>query len=129
MNKKALGAIGITLVTFALMGNGCATDANVADENLKKAAEQFEVSRRITVVNGITDKYMMVVEGKCSLEFPDNRVEIICKLKDGNFKKHHVIKSDNVFVMSEQTDGTGVDTSQYRVIFKPEALVPNFDRP
>jgi hypothetical protein len=128
-NKKAWGALGISLGALALMGNGCSTDANVADENLKKAAEQFEVSRRITVVNGITDKYMMVVEGKCSLEFPDNRVEIICKLKDGNFKKHHVIKSDNVFVMSEQTDGTGVDTSQYRVIFKPEALVPNFDRP
>ena len=129
ITRKQLGLAGILIVSASLLTACFDTDANVADENLKKAAEQFEVSRRITVVNGITDKFMMVVEGKCSLEFPDNRVEIICKLKDGNFKKHHVIKSDNVFVMSEQTDGTGVDTSQYRVIFKPEALVPNFDRP
>lgn len=127
--RKAWGALGIALGALALMGNGCASDADVAGSNLSKAAEQFEVSRRITVVNGITDKIVMVVEGKCSLEFPDNRVEIVCKLKSGDFVKHHVIKSDNVFVMSEQTDGTAVDTNQYRVIFKPEAIVPNFDRP
>jgi hypothetical protein len=126
---KAWGALGITLGALALMGNGCASDADVASQNLSKAAEQFEVSRRITVVNGITDKYVMSVEGKCSLEFPDGRTEIVCKLQNGEFKKHHVVKSDNVFIMSEQTDGTSVDTKQYRVIFKPEAIVPNFDRP
>ena len=105
------------------------TDATVVDENLKTAAEQFEINRRITVINGITDKYLMVVEGKCSLEFPDVRVEVICKLKDGAFVKHHVIRSDNALVMSEQINGTNADTDQYRVIFKPETIVPNFDRP
>ena len=129
ITRKSVVMAGVLIVSSFGLTACFDTDATVADQNLKTAAEQFEISRRITVVNGITDKYMMVVEGKCSLEFPDNRVEIICKLKDGNFKKHHVIKSDNVFVMSEQTDGTGVDTSQYRVIFKPETLVPNFDRP
>lgn len=129
ITRKNIILAGVLIVSAPLMTACFDTDATVADENLKTAAEQFEVSRRITVVNGITDKYLMSVEGKCSLEFPDNRVEVICKLKDGKFIKHHVIKSDNVFVMSEQTDGTGVDTAQYRVIFKPETLVPNFDRP
>lgn len=123
--KKSLVIIGIA----ALAVSGCSSDADVAGSNLSKAAEQFEVNRRITVVNGITDKYMMLVEGRCSLEFPDNRVEIVCKLKNNSFVKHHVIKSDNVFVMSEQINGTAVDTDQYRVIFKPEALIPNVDRP
>lgn len=121
--KKAL------LVLILLFVAACSSNADVASENLSKAAEQFEISRRITVVNGITDKYVMVVEGKCSLEFPDGRTEIVCKLKNGDFVKHHVVKSDNVFVMSEQTNGTAVDTNHYRVIFKPEVIVPNVDRP
>lgn len=120
--KKAL----IVLVLFLA---GCSSNADVASQNLSKAAEQFEISRRITVVNGITDKYVMVVEGKCSLEFPDGRTEIVCKLANGSFVKHHIVKSDNVFIMSEQTNGTAVDTNHYRVIFKPEVIVPNIDRP
>lgn len=119
----------VAAATVAATLTACSTDADVADENLKKAAEQFEISRRITVINGITDKYLMVVEGKCSLEFPDGRNEIICKLADGSFVKHHVIKADNVFVMSEQTTGAQVSTDHYRVIFKPEVIVPNVDRP
>lgn len=117
------------LVVLVLMLLAACSDADVASNNLSKAAEQFEISRRITVVNGITDKYVMVVEGKCSLEFPDGRTEIVCKLTDGTFVKHHVVKSDNAFIMSEQTSGTAVDTNQYRVIFKPEVIVPNVDRP
>ncbi len=124
MYRKLIPALAALLVVA-----GCDSDATVADANLKKAAEQFEVSRRITVVNAITDKYLMVVEGKCSLEFPDGRTEIICKLAGGSFVKHHLIRADNVFVMSEQTSGTKVSTDHYRVIFKPETIVPNVDRP
>ncbi|AXH67489.1 hypothetical protein SEA_ZARBODNAMRA_63 [Gordonia phage Zarbodnamra] len=127
--RKTLAATVLAAATVAATLTGCNTDADVADENLKKAAEQFEISRRITVINGITDKYLLVVEGKCSLEFPDGRNEIICKLANGDFVKHHVIKADNVFVMSEQTTGAKVSTDHYRVIFKPETIIPNVDRP
>lgn len=104
------------------------SDADVASKNISTASEQFEVARRIVVINTITDKYLMTVEGKCSLEYGD-KTEIICKLKDGTLVKHVVQRSDNVTVMVEQTTGTSVSTDQYRVIFKPEALIPNFDRP
>ncbi len=128
MIKRIVAAVAASIVAVGTLV-GCSSDADVVSENLSKAAEQFEVNRRITVVNGITDKYVMVVEGKCSLEFPDGRNEIICKLENGKFVKHHVLLSDNIFVMSEQTDGTEASTDQYRVIFKPEVLVPNVDRP
>ena len=124
--KKALAVIGCT-AALLVGGVACSSDADVASENLSKSAEQFEVNRRITVVNGITDKYVMVVEGKCSLEFPDGRTEIICKLDNGSFVKHYVLKSDNTFIMSEQTNGTAVSTDRYRVIFKPESILPNID--
>ena len=120
-------ATAIALSAIALAG--CSTDADVASANISKASEQFEVSRRIVAINGITDKYLFTIEGKCSMEYPDNRTEIICKLADGSLVKHVVRQSDNVALIMEQTDGTNVSTDHYRVIFKPESIVPNVDRP
>lgn len=97
--------IMIVLTTLAALFGLTAcfdTDADVASRNLSTASEQFEISRRITVINGITDKVLMVVEGKCSLEYPDNRTEIVCKLKDGTVIKNVLRQSDNVTLMMEQ---------------------------
>lgn len=122
--------VALVLIASALGLTACFdTDADIASKNISTASEQFEIARRIVVINTITDKYLMTVEGKCSLEYPDKLTEIVCKLKDGTLVKHVVRQSDNVTVMIEQTTGTQVSTDQYRVIFKPEALVPNFDRP
>lgn len=126
--NKIIAASAVAAATLGLAA--CSSDADVASQNLSKAAEQFEINRRIVAINGITDKYLLVVEGKCSIEWPDGaRADVICKLEDGSFVKHTVHLSDNVTVMSEQTNGTEVSTDQYRVIFKPEVLVPNVDRP
>lgn len=128
MNHNKI-AIASAAVLIAAGLASCSSDADVASENISKASEQFEVSRRIVAINGITDKYLFTVEGKCSMEYPDNRTEIICKLNDGSLVKHVVRQSDNVTLIMEQTDGTNVSTDHYRVIFKPEVIIPNVYRP
>lgn len=50
---------------FALAA--CDDPAKVARENLIRAADNFEVNRRITFVNGMTNQSMLVIEGYCSL--------------------------------------------------------------
>ena len=126
---KKLTAAGAAILMAGALAGCTDTDADVASANISKASEQFEVPRRIVAVNTFTDKYLLVVEGLCSLEYPDVKTEIICKLNDGQLVKHVVRQSDNVTVFVEQTSGTTVSTTHYRVIFKPEAIVPNFDRP
>lgn len=128
MNRNKI-VIASAAVLIAAGLASCSSDADVASENISKASEQFEVSRRIVAINAITDKYLFTVEGKCSMEYPDNRTEIICKLNDGSLVKHVVRQSDNVTLIMEQTDGTNVSTDHYRVIFKPEVIIPNVDRP
>ncbi|QNJ58276.1 hypothetical protein SEA_ELLIE_51 [Mycobacterium phage Ellie] len=115
-------------VVGAVALSGCTTDADVASQNLSKAADQFELSRRIVFVNGITDKYLLVIEGKCSIKDENRQLEVTCKA--GNeFKKHFLGLSDNVTYVAEQLEGANVSTDHYRVIFKPEVIVPDIDRP
>lgn len=62
MNKFLVGVCLVGLVALT----GCADDAAVASRNLVKAADNFEVNRRIVFYNGITDSYMLTIEGFCS---------------------------------------------------------------
>lgn len=124
----------LVLIVLALLALvGCSSDAEVASENLSKAADQFEVDRRIVFFNGITDTYMFTIEGKCSITDEGNQLEVTCKVADGNgeksFKKHFLGLSDNVTYFVEQLQGVNVSEYHYRVIFKPEVIIPDVTRP
>lgn len=56
------------IVLFAIIVGSCSSDAYVASQNLSTAADQFEIYRRVVFYNGITDEYILVVEGYCSIE-------------------------------------------------------------
>lgn len=129
--KKTM--LAIPLAAAALVLAACTSDADVASHNLSKAAEQFEIPRRVVFFNGITDRYLLSIEGLCSVETSESALggslEVTCKVGPGQFKKHYLGLSDNVSYFVEQTESADVSTSHYRVIFKPEIIVPNFDRP
>ncbi len=119
----------VGLVGGALLLAGCSSDADVASRNLSKSAEQFEVNRRIVFFNGITDKYLLTIEGRCSIEVDDSdsQLEVTCKVSETQYKKHFLGLSDNVTYLVEQTTPAEVGVYQYRVIFKPQTIVPNVD--
>jgi hypothetical protein len=137
VKKLRLRVLPVVLALLVLPAvTGCSwfdSDADVASRNLSKAAEQFEIPRRIVFFNGITDKYLLEVTGYCSVETGDSglagSLEVTCKTGPNEFKKHFLGLSDNVSFLVEQTTGTSASTTRYRVIFKPETIVPNFDRP
>lgn len=107
---------------------GCGrNDAEVASANLSTAADNFEVNRRIVFYNGITDTYMLKVEGRCSIEVdaPKNKLDVTCKDGPNSFKKHFLGKSDNVTYFVEQLDAIDVNTYHYRVEFKPQSIIPD----
>lgn len=108
---------------------GCSTDADVASRNLSKAADQFEVNRRIVFYNGITDTYMLTLEGLCSLgNYDKNReLTVTCKTGPGAFKKHFLGLSDNVTYFVEQLEPSPANVYHYRVIFKPVAIIPDVE--
>lgn len=119
----ALAAVGI----LGLGLTGCSDDSEVVSENLSKAADNFEVNRRIVMFNGITDKYLMEIVGVCSITDEGNQLEVVCKTGKNEYKKHFLGLSDNVSYFVEQVDGVEASAYHYRVTFKPEQIIPDID--
>ena len=115
------------MLAFGL--TACSSDAEVASENVSKAADNFEVNRRIVAFNGITDKYLMVITGACSLKVDkeDTQLEVICKVGKGEYKKSFLGLSDNVSYYVEQGEPIKASAYHYRVTFKPQQILPDLD--
>ena len=56
------------LFFVTLLIAGCSDDASIASRNLSKAADMFEIERRVIFYNGITGGYILTIEGRCSIE-------------------------------------------------------------
>lgn len=120
-----------TVLTLTMLSALAACDqpADVASHNISKAADNFEVPRKITVVNGITDRQSLVITGFCSLGNHDAAamMSVTCKTEDGQYIKNFIRLSDNVFVLTEQLAAVDVSTFHYRVAFRPQAAIPDID--
>lgn len=119
----------VVLAFSAILGllTGCEKQADVASRNLSTAADNFEVARRIVFYNGITDTYMLEIEGFCALgnnDQPKQRT-ITCKTGPNEYKKHFLGLSDNVTYFAEQINPESVSTYRHKVIFRPSTIVPD----
>lgn len=119
----------IVSILAVLVMAGCSPDAQVASRNLSQAADMFEIMRRVIFYDAIQGKYLLVIEGLCSIhaDRADGQLEVTCKTGPAEFKKHFLGISDNVTYFVEQVDGSKQSVYHYRVIFKPDVIVPNID--
>ena len=124
MRKLAIAALAATSL---LVLAGCQDDATVASYNISKAADNFEIDRRIVFYNGINGEYMLIIEGRCSIEDQGNQLEVTCKTGRDAFKKHFLGLSDNVTYFVEQLEDRDVSLYHYRVTFKPQQIIPDID--
>lgn len=118
----------LALIIAAGVVAGC-SDAKVASSNLSKAADNFELTRRIVFYNGITGEYMLSIEGLCSIGSASETkaVAVTCKTGASEYKKHFLGLSDNVTYFAEQVTGAQASPYHYRVVFKPAAIVPDIE--
>lgn len=117
----------VLVMIFVLVG--CASDADLASYNLSQSAEMFQLTRRVVFYNGYTGDYILSIEGRCSIEADrgDNQLEVTCKTGPESYKKHFLGLSDNVTYFAEQLGSAKVNVYNYKVIFKPESIIPDVD--
>ena len=118
--------ISLVVILTVLSFTSC-SDADVASNNLSRAADQFEIYRRLVFYNGITDTYILSVEGYCSISELMGQLQVTVKTDEGEYLKHYLGLSDNVTYFAEQLESKKVSDKKYRVIFKPTVIIPNID--
>lgn len=106
---------------------GCGSNADTVSKNISKEAEKFKVQRTIIGINGITDKVIFEVDGKCSIETPGNELDVICKHGPKDYRKHKIGLSDNVTFVNVQTEGIDVDEYRTKIIIRPTSIIPDLD--
>lgn len=119
----------IALAASGLAATGCSNKADVASKNLSQAADNFEVNRKIKLINGITDNTLLEIDGLCSINDDGNQLEVTCRQEDGTIVKDFLHLSDNITYVVEQAIGVDVSDAQYRVTFAPKTLIPDVHTP
>ena len=99
----------------------------MASRNLSRAAENFEIDRRIVFYNGVTGGYMLTIEGRCAIVDEKTQLEVTCRTGQQDYRKHFLGLSDNVTYFAEQLSQGDVSAYHYRITFKPQVIVPDFD--
>jgi hypothetical protein len=118
--------IGAALSAAVLLTAAGCNDADTVNHNLDTDADNFKVNRRVVFYNAIADKYILSVEGFCSVDPGDAtaaRMTVTCKT-GGGYKRNALGKSDNVLWWYEQLDTAGVSPNHYKIVFKPSVIIP-----
>lgn len=81
--KKFLSLIIILVLGLAIL-TGCTQSSRVSS-NISKQADNFNVTRRLAVINARTDKPIFELIGNFSLQNnANNELEVICETKERN---------------------------------------------
>lgn len=123
MNKKLIVS---ALVMGSFLLGGC--DGREADEvsyNVSQEADNFNVIRRVAVINTRTDKIEFEVIGRISVDTSDSgKLIILVETEKGAYKKHLVNMTEwNMYVV-EDLEGAEVNQYKYEVNYMPESIIP-----
>ncbi len=122
--RKVLFVCAVAVMLLCLCG--CKqTQATRASYNIALEADNFNVTRRIVVINARTDKPMFEFIGNFSLKNNmSNELEIICEVSPGVYKKHFVYLNEWTLYVVEDVSGSNVNKYRYEINYMPETIIP-----
>lgn len=114
-----------TVIIVGMLLVGC-TEAEKVSSNVSQEADNFNVIRRLTVLNARSDKPMFELIGAFSItvDSADNQLEVICETGENEYKKHFIALNEWTMYVVEDVSGAEVDKYRYEVNFLPESIVP-----
>ena len=124
----AIMILGAIATLSIITSTGCYdSEADRVAHNLSQQADNFNIVRRLTVINCITGDTLFVMEGKMSVTDAGNVLRIYVE-DNGVYKKHMVGLSDNVTYTLEDLSGKDVSKYHYTINFNPKMWIPfDFD--
>lgn len=124
--KKVLISLLVSISVIGMVGMVGCTEANTVSTNISREADNFNVTRRLVVINGRTDTIIFSLVGNFSLtvDQEENQLEVIAEVRDGVYRKHFIGLSDELMYFIEDVGETEVSKYDYEVEFIPEKVIP-----
>lgn len=116
--------VALMILASCFMVSGCADQATIVSQNISKQADNFNVIRRVTVINCIQGDTIFVMEGKLSIETTSEKLYILVENADGSYAKHIIGLSDNVTYTVEDINGNYVDRYNFTINYNPKMWIP-----
>lgn len=121
--RKILCVIFALVMVLALCA--CGTQAERVSYNISQQADNFNVTRRLAVINIRTDAPVFELVGNFSLDNNmSNELEVTVEVSPGVYKKHFVYLNEWTMYVVEDVSGCGVENYHYEVNFLPEMFIP-----
>lgn len=127
-HKIILVSVLITVAIFCTCNllTGC-READRASYNISREADNFNIVRRVTVIDCINGDVLFQMSGRMSIyaDTTDNQLEITVS-DDGKYQKHIIGLSDNVTYVVEDLNLGENDVQAYRytIIYNPKMWLP-----
>lgn len=119
MKKKVIALLAAFLLVCTSL-TGC-TEADQVSSNISKEADNFNVTRKLTVLNARTDTILLELTGTFALKNnSNNELEIIIETAEGKYQKDYVYLNDYTMYVVEDISGASVDKYHYEINFLPE---------
>ena len=124
MKKSKKYLITIFVVVMALIVVGC-READRVSYNLSQEADNFNVARKLTVINQRTDTILFQMTGNFSIQKEDDGdLAVIGEDENGKYYKHFVYLSSEISYVVEDMGSTGVNKHKYEINFNPQMIIP-----
>lgn len=125
--KKLLKPLALILALLLLCVTfvGC-TEAERVSVNLSQDADNFNITRRLAVINCRSDKPVFELIGNFSIETDsvDNQLEVVVEYEKGLYKKHFIYLNEWITYTVEDISGAYVDKYHYEFNYLPEMIIP-----
>lgn len=119
MKKRILLAMMAAVMATGIL-TGCSESYKVS-QNVSQEADNFNVTRKLTVINARTDTVLLELTGTFALQNnEDNELEVIIETAEGKHRKDLVYLNDYTMYVVEDISGADVDKYHYEINFLPE---------
>ena len=119
--KKIIAMLMCIILMVGLVG----CQSTRVSENLRVQANNFNITRQITVFNTRTDTILFQMTGLMALHnSTENELEVIVETGAGVYKKHFIYLSDDTTYIVEDVTGAFVNKYHYELNILPEMIIP-----
>lgn len=122
--KKRIIVLALMIIMVLLAG---CREADRVSYNVSKEADNFNVIRRLAVINTVSGEPVFEMIGRMSIyaDTEDNQLEVVVEIAEGEYKKHIVgLNQATTMYVIEDINGADVSKYKYEINYLPEMIQP-----